>query len=79
MMALRNVPMKLKNETQASIFISEINLTDFFDLKIFVLVAIEKGKYLIPSRTQKSSPSSPMVLYARVRESRSLPSFFFAP
>jgi hypothetical protein len=40
-------------------------------------VAIEKGKYLIPSRTQKSSPSSPMVLYTRVWESRSLPSFFF--
>lgn len=43
--------------------------------KNLVLVAIEKRKYLIPSRTQKSSSSSPMVLYARVWESRSPPSF----
>ena len=46
------------------------NHSDSIDLKILVLVAIEKGKYLIPYRTQKSSPSSPMVLCTRVRESR---------
>ena len=39
-------------------------------------MALEKGKYLIPFRTQKSSPSSPMVLHTRVWESRSSPSFF---
>ena len=42
-------------------------------------MAIEKGIHLIPFRTQKLSPSSPMVLYTRVWESRSLPSFIFAP
>lgn len=45
----------------------------------FCLVVIEKGVHLIPSRTQKLSPSSPMVLHARVWESRSLPSFSFTP
>ena len=50
----------------------------FYDNQFF-LVAIERGKYLIPSRTQKSSLSSPMVLYARVWESRSLPGFFTHP
>ncbi len=44
----------------------------------FCLVTTEKGKYLNPFRTQKSSPSSPMVLHTRVWESRSLPSFFFS-
>lgn len=39
-------------------------------------MTIEKGKYLNPFRTQKSSPSSPMVLHARVWKSRSSPSFF---
>ncbi len=43
----------------------------------FCLVAMEKGKYLTPFRTQKSSPSSPMVLHTRVWESRSPPGFLF--
>ena len=46
--------------------------------QIFAWWHIEKGKYLIPSRTQKSSPSSPMVLHTRVWESRSPPGFSFA-
>ncbi len=43
------------------------------------LVTIEKGNYLIPYRTQKSSPSSPMVLHARVWKSRASPVFFHEP
>ncbi len=42
----------------------------------FFLVTIEKEIYLIPSRTQKSSPSSPMVLRTRVWKSRTLPGFY---
>ena len=40
-------------------------------------MAMERGSHLIPSRTQKLSPSSPMVLHARVWKSRSLPDIFF--
>ena len=32
-----------------------------------------KGKYPIPFRTRKSSPSAPMVLCLKTRESRTLP------
>ena len=39
------------------------------------LVIIAKGQYPIPFRTRKSSPSAPMVLCLKTRESRSLPGF----
>ncbi len=39
------------------------------------LVIIAKGTYPIPFRTRKSSPSAPMVLCLKTRESRSLPGF----
>jgi hypothetical protein len=45
------------------------------DTQVF-LVAIEEESYLIPFRTQKSSPPSPMVLRTRAWESRSPPGFF---
>ena len=37
------------------------------------LVIIAKGLYPIPFRTRKSSPSAPMVLCLKARESRTLP------
>ena len=37
------------------------------------LVIIAKGLYPIPFRTRKSSPSAPMVLCLKTRESRTLP------
>ena len=61
-----------KEYFQALFYISEAHVLQ--TIRSF-LVAIEKRKYLIPSRTQKSSSSSPMVLYTRVWKSRSLPSF----
>ena len=67
-MMVRNEKSAMKDvkfSDQASIFKSESKHETTTD-KTLVLVAIEKGKYLIPYRTQKSSPSSPMVLYARV-------------
>ena len=45
----------------------------------FYLVAMEKRVHLIPSRTQKLSSSSPMVLHTRVWKSRSPPSSFYFP
>ena len=42
-------------------------------------MAIEKEVHLIPFRTQKLSPSSPMVLHTRVWKSRSPPSPFYFP
>ena len=37
------------------------------------LVIIAKGPHPIPFRTRKLSPSAPMVLYLKIRESRTLP------
>ena len=39
------------------------------------LVIFAKGPHPIPSRTRKLSPSAPMVLYLKIRESRTLPGF----
>ena len=39
------------------------------------LVIIARGKYPIPFRTRKSSPSAPMVLCLKARESRTLPGY----
>ena len=39
------------------------------------LVIIAKGLHPIPSRTRKLSPSAPMVLCLKIRESRTLPGF----
>ena len=40
-------------------------------------VIIAKGPYPIPFRTRKSSPSAPMVLCLKTRESRTLPGLKF--
>ena len=39
------------------------------------LVIIAKGPHPIPFRTRKLSPSAPMVLCLKIRESRTLPGF----
>src|SRR5476649_2895195 len=64
-----------RREPQALFYVSDrIKRRRQTIYKKFILAALERGKYLIPFRTQKSSLSSPMVLHTRVWESRSLPS-----
>lgn len=52
-----------------------MEVTTLVRFRTNILVAIERGTHLIPSRTQQLSPSSPMVLYARVWKSRTPPGF----
>ena len=66
------------NKSQKRNLQTSFSIRDMDPVPRVFLVTLEKGKYLIPFRTQKSSPSSPMVLYTRVWESRSLPGFSFA-
>ena len=46
-------------------------LKEFSSMQEFVSAVIEWGSYPFPSRTRKSSPTSPMVPGPRIRESRS--------
>ena len=57
---------------------ADFTIANFYLLDLLCLVALEQGTQPIPFRTRPLSPASPMVLYTRVWESRTLPSFFSA-
>ena len=78
---IKDTKRKIKRLENSSVTFNEWNENGYVTSKEttikFCLVVTERGKHLNPSRTQQLRPSSPMVVYARVCESRTLPSPFY--